>query len=107
MGDDHTLTIKEDDVMYSAITQDLSAGGLLFSSDEAMAVGKILDINIQLDSVQYEVSCLAKVCRAEKDEASGVFNVAVYYLDITSEERVKLNDFVKRRLQGDTRSLLK
>ena len=84
-----------DGVDHSSITKDISAGGLRFVSGYTLPVGTILSLKIQLDKSERSVDCLAKVCRVEDDNLSAMFNLVVYYLDISSADRVKIGAFVK------------
>ncbi len=95
-SDGYAMTVHEDDIHFSAVTKDISAGGLLFANEEIISEGTILDLSIEVGHV---VDCLARVCRVEKDESGKIFNVAAYYLDMASADRVIVNDFVKSRLK--------
>ncbi|MDD5069607.1 MAG: ATPase, T2SS/T4P/T4SS family [Candidatus Omnitrophica bacterium] len=76
----------------TAKTANISAGGLMFESQYLIPQGSLLDIRVQLDSV--EISCLAKVVRVEKDLPK-CFSISVCYLDISGADRNRLEDFVK------------
>ncbi len=94
--DEHENTIfKTDNFEHSTVTKDINAGGLLFVSHHSLSLGSILELKIQLEEKKTSVDCLAKVCRIEEDDRTNLFNIAVYYLDITSADRVKVSDFVK------------
>ena len=88
-----------DGVEHSSITKDISAGGLRFVSGYTLPVGTIVQLKIQLSKESRSIDCLAKVCRVEDDNLSAMFNLAVYYLDITSADRVQISDFVAARLK--------
>ncbi|MFA5060676.1 MAG: ATPase, T2SS/T4P/T4SS family [Candidatus Omnitrophota bacterium] len=95
---DDAFALKGDNVEHSTATKNLSAGGLLFIAAQPMSVESILEVKIQLDPKQPSIDCLAKVCRVEEDDQRNTFNIAVYYLDITSADRVKISEFVKLRV---------
>ena len=97
-SDPHSLTVREDEYEHSTLTKDLSAGGLLFVAGHALIVGTILDLKIQLEEKGPSIDCLAKVSRVEEDEINTMFRIAVYYLDIASADRVKINEFVKNKM---------
>ena len=88
-------------VEHSSITKDLSAGGLRFVSGYALPINTILDLRIQIDKSEKSVDCLAKICRVEDDTLSTMFNLVVYYLDISSADRVRVNHFVQRSLNQE------
>ncbi|HOW36422.1 MAG TPA: ATPase, T2SS/T4P/T4SS family [Candidatus Omnitrophota bacterium] len=92
------LTIKGDEFEHSTVTRDISAGGLLFISSRPVPMGTILDLKIQLGEAEEYIDCLSRVCRVEEDELTNMFNIAAYYLDISSADRVKISEFVKVKL---------
>lgn len=94
----HSLTISTDEFEHSTVTKDLSAGGLLFIAGHALSVGTILELKIHLLEGSASIDCLAKVCRVEEDELNNMFRIAVYYLDIASADRAKINEFVKSKM---------
>ncbi len=100
-SDVETTTYKGDNYEHSSITKNISAGGLLFSSSHSIEVDSIVDLRIQLDEKKDGIGCLAKICRVEEDELSDTLNIAVYYLDISSADRVKIENFVNSK--KDTR----
>ena len=89
-----------DGVEHSSHTRDISAGGVTFGCGYVVPLGTILNVKIQLNEGERSIDCLARVCRVEEDAASGMFNIAVYYLDISSADRVKINQFAKLKLEN-------
>lgn len=87
-------------VDHSSVTRDLSAGGLRFISGYALPVNTLLSLRIQLDKAEKSIDCLAKVCRVEEDALATMFNVVVYYLDISSADRVRISQFVAKSVPG-------
>jgi type II secretory ATPase GspE/PulE/Tfp pilus assembly ATPase PilB-like protein len=81
-----------------SITQNISAGGLLFISNESLAFGSILEINVDLPVAQETVVCLARVVRASESEKKGMFDIAVCFLDLTGAQRAKLEQYVEKRV---------
>ncbi|HQP10508.1 MAG TPA: ATPase, T2SS/T4P/T4SS family [Candidatus Omnitrophota bacterium] len=83
-------------------TEGISAGGLQFTSNEAISLGTILELKIDLPDAGAPIVCLAKVLRVElKDEdeqARKWFYISVCFLDISSAERVRLNKYVEEEL---------
>ncbi len=88
-------------VEQATVTKDLSAGGLCFQSRYLIPLGTLLELNIQLAGETRSSNCFAKVCRVEQDNQRNTYSVVVYYLDMTSADRVKINNFVTGRLQAD------
>ncbi len=91
--------LKPENMEHTAFTHDISAGGLAFAASSRLAVGDILGLKIHLEKNERSISCLAKVCRGEEDHDVPKFNIMVYYLDITSADRAKLNYFIKTRMK--------
>ncbi len=86
-----------DKVEHSSLTKDLSAGGVRFVSGYPLAVGTILDLKIHLERNERSIDCLAKICRVEDDNLSSMYNLVAYYLDISSSDRAKIEQFIKIR----------
>ncbi len=76
-----------------SVTKDISAGGLVFISNETMPVGSIVEIKIEIPHESGCIECTARVERAEKKDDA--YEVAVCFLDLTSADRRKLDTFVK------------
>ena len=90
--------LKPDGVEHSALTHDISAGGLRFSSGVSLAAGTILGLQIHLEKNERSISCLAKISRIEEEGPKGKFSIMVFYLDISSGDRVKLTNLVKTKM---------
>jgi len=80
---------------HYSITRDISAGGLLFVSPEQLSLGSILELNIELPDKEEPAGCLAKVVRVEEMEENKKYDIAVYFLDMTSANRVRLNKYIE------------
>jgi len=75
-------------------TVNVSAGGLLLASSEAVSVGAFIELKLELPDKQEPVVCLGRVVRVEEIELMKKYNIAVQYLDITSADRARINKFV-------------
>ncbi|MFH1891338.1 MAG: flagellar brake protein [Candidatus Zixiibacteriota bacterium] len=63
-------TERYDDLEWQhSSTHDLSAGGILFSSDHAIKPGSILSVQLSLPATGWVFRTLAKVARCERDAA--------------------------------------
>jgi type II secretory ATPase GspE/PulE/Tfp pilus assembly ATPase PilB-like protein len=91
------LKLFSDQVEHASVTRDISAGGLRFVSGYTLPVGTIIDVRIQLAGAEKSIDCLARVCRVEDDNLSAMFNIVVYYLDIPSADRVRIDHFVQEQ----------
>lgn len=87
------------EVEYSAKTENISAGGLRFVCGHAVPLGTILELKILLDTGPGHMDCLAKVCRVDEKVLPNEYHVSVYYLDLSSADRVKLSHFITRQLK--------
>ncbi|MBN1870237.1 MAG: Flp pilus assembly complex ATPase component TadA [Candidatus Omnitrophica bacterium] len=83
-------------------TEGISAGGLQFVSNEAISLGSILELKIDLPDADKSIVCLARVLRVElRDEETQAkigFYISVCFLDISSAERARLNKYVEEEL---------
>jgi len=75
-------------------TVNVSAGGLLFASSEAVPVAAFVEMKLELPDKKDPVVCLARVVRVEEIEPLKKYNIAVQYLDVTSADRARINKFV-------------
>jgi hypothetical protein len=92
---DNPSQLTTEGIEHSSVTKDISAGGLKFVSGYTLPLGTILELKIHLDKNERSIDCLAKVCRVEDDNLSAMFSLAVYYLDISSADRVKIDNFCR------------
>ncbi len=76
-----------------SVTHDISAGGLVFISDEPPALGNIIELKIELPNGDPAIECLARVVRAAL-LGSLKYDVAICFLDITGSDRARLDKFV-------------
>jgi c-di-GMP-binding flagellar brake protein YcgR len=89
------------EVQYSAETENISAGGLRFVCGHAVPLGTILELKVILENGSGSMDCLAKVCRIDEKMLQKKYHVSVYYLDISSADRAKLNNLIAQRLHSD------
>lgn len=83
-----------------SVTKNVSAGGLVFISNELLPMGAILELNLELPDGQKSIDCLAKVVRIEEIEEERIYDIAVCFLDITGAQRARLDKFVEIETQG-------
>lgn len=81
------------------VTKNISAGGILFFSEEPLAAGSILELKIELPDNEEPIQCLARIIRAEETEKENIYNLAACFLDITGAERARLDRFVEVSLK--------
>lgn len=78
-----------------SVTKNISAGGVLFFSNEPLLVSAIIELKMDLPDGEEAIDCLARVVRAEEAGQEHLYNVAVCFLDITGAERARLNKFIE------------
>ncbi len=76
-----------------SVTRNISAGGILFVSSEALIPGQILELYIDLPFSGETVECLARVVRVQ--DAGKKFDIGACFLDLTSAQRARLEKFVQ------------
>ncbi|GAG02894.1 unnamed protein product, partial [marine sediment metagenome] len=84
-------------IYHIGATEDISAGGLLFESNEPLSLGSILELKIELPNGDRFIQCLARVQRVEEIVANKTYDIAIYFLDISGAERTRLNKYVQRK----------
>ncbi len=78
-----------------SVTSNISAGGLLFFSDEILTIGSILELKIELPGKDEQpIECLSRVTRVEEMDQERKYTIAVCFLDITGAQRARLNKFI-------------
>ena len=92
-----------DGVEHASVTKDISASGVRFVCGYTIPVGTVLHLKIQLGKSERSIDCLAKICRVEDDSLSTLYNLVAYYLDISSADRVRVDEFVREELARSER----
>jgi Tfp pilus assembly pilus retraction ATPase PilT len=78
-----------------SVTKNLSAGGTLFISEEALPIGSIIDIKVELPDSAEAIEALAKVVRVEERYEEKGYDIAVCFLDLTGSQRTRLNKYIE------------
>ena len=79
------------------VTKNISAGGLLFTSAEAVAIGSILELKIELPEGGEPIECLARAVRIEEREQNKNYDIAVCFLDVTGAQRARMNKYTETK----------
>ena len=88
-----------------AMTHDLSAGGMCFYCDEEIKVGAVLEIELTLTGEETRcIHCLSRVCRSgeRNDSQDARHRVCVYFLDMTTEDRRAVSQYIQKILSSAT-----
>jgi type II secretion system protein E len=80
------------------VTKDVSASGLLFLATEALAVGVIIELKIELPGMEEAIECLARVVRTEEGKKERTYYCGACFLDISGADRSRLNKYVESEL---------
>lgn len=101
LGADSSVVIEYSG-QFQGVTNNLSAGGLCFTSREPVPLGAILDIDMSLCEERH-VCCLARVCRSgtEAGTAEGRHRICAYYLDITTDDRRMISQHIEKILKTE------
>ena len=91
---------QNDEIDYISSTRDISAGGLLFSSNSPLPLVSILELRIELLDEEKPIQCLARVVRAEEMAADNIYDIAVCFLDVSGAERNRLSKYIQERTKG-------
>lgn len=78
-----------------SVSKNISAGGVLFFSNEPLPVSAILELKMELPDGEGSIDCLARVVRVEEAGQEHLYNIAVCFLDITGAQRGRLNKFIE------------
>ncbi len=77
----------------AALTINLSASGLLFRSSKIIPVNTIIDVNLSLPHIKKPVQLVARVVRMEPTQRQGMFDIAIFYTEITDQNRSIIDQF--------------
>ncbi len=83
---------------YQSATKNISAGGLLFATKEAVPKASVLELKIDLPE-ELPITCLAKVVRVAEVATEKGYDVAVCFLDLSGADRSRLNKFVIEKFE--------
>lgn len=79
---------------FGALTKNISAGGFLFESDEAIPLGSNLEIEMKLPGTAEVLRSTARAVRLEA-VGGGRYDVGVSFESMPEEQRIRLETFVQ------------
>lgn len=79
---------------HLSVTEDISAGGLIFFMDEFLSSGTILDLKVEVPDGSEPLECLAKVVRTEQSGEKN-YHIAVCFLNLSGAQRTRLVKYVE------------
>ena len=80
---------------HMSVTDNISAGGVRFVSDEAMPLGSLLELKIELPGEGGSIECLARVVREEEGTEDGVYYISACFLDMTTSQKARIIKYVE------------
>jgi c-di-GMP-binding flagellar brake protein YcgR len=83
-------------ISYLGPTKNLSAGGMCVMMESPLAVGAEPQIEFTLPDDPNLISCTAQVVWSEKARSRQKTEVGLVFMDISSEDKARIEDFVQR-----------
>jgi c-di-GMP-binding flagellar brake protein YcgR len=83
-GEPHVSNIK-----------DLGAGGTKFWTDQFMAEGTLVKVSFLVPPLELNVEALGRVVRVRQARESGVFYIAVRFIEIPDSSKAAINEFIE------------
>jgi len=75
-----------------AQTRDISGSGLLFLGEDFIPVGFLLDVTVHVDEAEFHL--LARAIRSERIEHLGKYEVAIAFLNLSTEAQDRLQEYL-------------
>jgi len=79
------------------VAKDISAGGISFETKELLNIGSILKFKVEVSDYNKKIDCLMRVVRIEEIKGTERYSIAAYYLDIASDDKTILDQFVQQK----------
>lgn len=79
----------------TALTQNISAGGLLFRTQEILSIGTLLNVRLSIPSISKPIKIKTKVVRVDSTRRSNFYDTALFFLEIDPLVQKQLDEFCK------------
>jgi len=79
---------------HFSIATNLSAGGLSLLTQQKFEKSSVLRISIELPDSKDPIECTSRIVRFDKSKDGSCFEAGVYFLDLSSKDRLKLEKFI-------------
>ena len=89
----------EDDLWHMSLTEDMSAGGILFTTNILYEMGDILEIQIVMSGVLDIFRGYGRVIRVEKKPRGAFYHIGVEYTDLKPRRRKAKSFLLKKRMR--------
>ena len=83
-------------ISYLGPTKNLSAGGMCVMMDSPLAVGSEAQLEFTLPDDPNPICCAGQVVWSDKVRSSQKTEVGLVFLDVSSADKARIEDFVKR-----------
>lgn len=96
------------DLTESSYSENISAGGIKFISNESFQVGTILEMQIKIPTFEHFITTIGKVIRVEKKEKN-IFDVALAFVWIKDKDIKAIDSYIRKkeleRIQSELKDL--
>ncbi len=89
-----TYSLPGEDKQFRFVTRDFSAGGMLMCTNNVLAVGQPIFVNLELEGIKLQQQKAQIVRSAGKNEATGLYEYGVQFLEVPPELERALVVFV-------------
>lgn len=89
-----TYSLPGEDKQFRFVTRDFSAGGILMCTNNVLAVGQPIFVNLELEGIKLQQQKAQIVRSAGKNEATGLYEYGVQFLEVPPELERALVVFV-------------
>ena len=86
------------DLPVKTIAKDISAGGISFETKGLLNIGNVLKFRVDVPDYHKKIDCMMKIIRIEEIKGTDRYNVAAYYLDIASDDKAILDQFIQHKI---------
>ncbi|MFC1807269.1 ATPase, T2SS/T4P/T4SS family [Candidatus Omnitrophota bacterium] len=81
-----------------SVTKNISAGGLLFESNDQLQIGSVLELKIELADTKDPIECLARITRVAERVLDKVYEIGVCFLDVAGADRSRIVKYVNANM---------
>ncbi len=85
---------SQDDFSISNL-KDISAGGAKFWTENPLSEETLLNVQLCIPPIDSEFETIARVVRVRQVQDSGIFYIAIRFLEIPEPAQKALNDFIE------------
>ncbi len=83
------------DVEFEGVTKNISAGGLLLVSEEALKPGTLIELALEI-SPEIAIECMGRVLRSQPAGIEEKFCLAICFVNLPMQDQVQIDQFVSK-----------